>query len=74
MKKKVRMVTMGQDYDDNEPGDNSGDSDEDNEAMFAQIDIDENTLNQQYEQIISFPDVKNASENLNLFKFVFQEE
>ena len=74
LKKKVRMVTMGQDYDDNEPGDNSGDSDEDNEAMFAQIDIDENTLNQQYEQIISLPDVKNASENLNLFKFVFQEE
>ena len=74
LKKKVRMVTMGQDYDDNEPDDNSGDSDEDNEAMFAQIDIDENTLNQQYEQIISLPDVKNASENLNLFKFVFQEE
>ena len=74
LKKKVRMVTMGQDYDENEAGDDSGDSDEDNEAMFAQIDVDEKTLNQQYEQIISLPDVKNASENLNLFKFVFQEE
>ena len=74
LKKKVRMVTMGQDYDENEHGNDSGDSDEDNEAMFAQIDIDENNLNKQYEQIISLPEIKKASENLNLFKFVFQEE
>ena len=74
LKRKVRLVTMGQDYDENDGDDGSGSSDEDNEAMFAQIDLDENTLNQNYEQIISMPEIKKASENLNLFKFIFQEE
>ena len=74
LKRKVRLVTMGQDYDENDADDGSGSSDEDNEAMFAQIDLDENTLNQNYEQIISMPEIKKASENLNLFKFIFQEE
>ena len=74
LKRKVRLVTMGQDYDENDADDGSGSSDEDNEAMFAQINLDENTLNQNYEQIISMPEIKKASENLNLFKFIFQEE
>ena len=76
LKRKVRLVTMGQDYDENDgdDGSGSGSSDEDNEAMFAQIDLDENTLNQNYEQIIAMPEIKKASENLNLFKFIFQEE
>jgi len=74
LKRKVRLVTMGQDYDENDADDGSGSSDEDNETMFAQIDLDENTLNQNYEQIISMPEIKKASENLNLFKFIFQEE
>ena len=74
LKKKVRFVTMGQDYDENENMDDSGSSDEDNDAIFAQIDLDEKTLNEQYEQIICMPEVKKASENLNLFKFIFQEE
>ena len=74
LKRKVRLVTMGQDYDDYDGDDGSGSSDEDNEAMFAQVDLDENTLNQNYEQIIAMPDIKKASENLNLFKFIFQEE
>lgn len=74
LKKKVRLVTMGQDYDENDYSDGSGSSDEDNDAIFAQIDIDDKTLNEQYEQIISLPEVKKASENLNLFKFIFQEE
>ena len=74
LKRKVRLVTMGKDYDENDGDDGSGSSDEDNDAIFAQIDIDENTLNKEYEQIISIPDVKKASENLNLFKFIFQEE
>ena len=74
LKRKVRLVTLGQDYDENDADDGSGSSDEDNETMFAQIDLDENTLNQNYEQIISMPEIKKASENLNLFKFIFQEE
>lgn len=74
LKRKVRLVTMGQDYDENDVDDGSGSSDEDNESMFAQIDLDENTLNQKYEQIISMPEIKKVSENLNLFKFIFQEE
>jgi len=74
LKKKVRFVTMGQDYDENENMDDSGSDDEDNDAIFAQIDLDEKTLNEQYEQIICMPEVKKASENLNLFKFIFQEE
>ena len=74
LKKKVKLVTMGQDYDENIEGDDSGSSDEDNIAIFAQIDLDEKSLNEQYEQIINMPEVKKASENLNLFKFIFQEE
>ena len=74
LKRKVRLVTLGHDYDENDADDGSGSSDEDNETMFAQIDLDENTLNQNYEQIISMPEIKKASENLNLFKFIFQEE
>ena len=72
LKKKVRMVTMGEDYDDE--GENSENSDEENDAIFAQIDLDEKTLNEQYEQIINTPEVKDALQNLNLFKFIFQEE
>ena len=78
LKRKVRMVTMGGNYDDDNDmggdGDDSGSDDEDNDAIFAQIDLDENTLNQEYEQIIATPEVKTASENLNLFKFIFQED
>ena len=66
------MVTMGEDYDDE--GENSENSDEENDAIFAQIDLDEKTLNEQYEQIINTPEVKDALQNLNLFKFIFQEE
>ena len=76
-KKKVRLISLSQNYDENddkEGGDDSGSSDEDNDSMFAQIDLDEKTLNEQYEQIIAMPEVKNASQNLNLFKFIFQEE
>ena len=74
LKKKVKLISMGQDYNEDDGGDDSGSSDEDNDAIFAQIDLDENTLNNQYEQIISLPEIKKASENLNLFKFIFQEE
>ena len=74
LKKKVKLVTMGQGYDENDEGGDSGSSDEDNDAIFAQIDLDEKSLNEQYEQIINMPEVKKASENLNLFKFIFQEE
>ena len=74
LKKKVKLVTMGQEYDENDNGGDSGSSDEDNDAIFAQIDVDENTLNEQYDQIIAMPEIKKASENLNLFKFIFQEE
>ena len=74
LKKKVKLVTMGQDYEENDNADDSGSSDEDNDAIFAQIDLDEKNLNEQYEQIIAMPEVKKASENLNLFKFIFQEE
>ena len=76
-KKKVRLISLNKNLDENdedEGGDDSGSSDEDNEAIFAQIDIDEKTLNNQYEQIIAMPEIKNASQNLNLFKFIFQEE
>ena len=72
-KKKVAMVSMGKEYDDY-GGDDSSGSEDDNEHMFAQIDLDDNSLNMQYDQIISQPDVIRASENLNLFKFIFQEE
>ena len=76
LKKKVRLVTMGQNYDEGEaPEDNGSDDDEeDNDAIFAQIDLDEKTLNDEYEKIINKPDIKKASENLNLFKFIFQDE
>ena len=74
LKKKVRFVSMGQDYDGNNEWDESGSNDEDNDAIFAQIDLDEKTLNEQYGQIINMTDVKKASQNLNLFKFIFQEE
>ena len=72
LKKKVRMVTMGEEYDDE--GEDSENSDEDNDVIFSQIDLDDNTLDEQYEQIINNPEIKTASENLNLFKFIFQEE
>jgi hypothetical protein len=75
LKRKVRLVTMGGHYDDDDiGGDDSGSDEEDNDAMFAQIDLDDNALNQQYEQIIAMPEVKNACDNLNLFKFIFQED
>ena len=74
LKKKVRFVSMGQDYDGNNEGDENGNKDEDNDAIFAQIDLDEKTLNEQYGQIINMTDVKKASQNLNLFKIIFQEE
>ena len=72
LKRKVRMVTMGEDYDDE--GENSEDSDEENDAIFSQIDLDDKALEEQYEQIINAPEIKDASHNLNLFKFIFQEE
>ena len=65
---------MGQEYDENDNGGDSGSSDEDNDTIFAQIDVDENTLNEQYDQIIAMPEIKKTSEKLNLFKFIFQEE
>ena len=74
LKKKVKLVTMGQNYEENDDANDSGSDDEDNDAIFAQIDVDENTLNEQYDQIIAMPEIKKASENLNLFKFIFQEE
>jgi hypothetical protein len=72
LKKRVRMVTMGEEYDDE--GEDSENSDEDNDIVFSQIDLDDKALEEQYEQIINQPEIKNANENLNLFKFIFQEE
>ena len=73
LKKRVRMVTMGEEYDD-EGEEDSENSDEDNDIVFSQIDLDDKALEEQYEQIINKPEIKNANENLNLFKFIFQEE
>ena len=72
LKKKVRMLTMGEEYEDG--GEDSENSEEDNDYVFAQIDLDDNALEEQYEQIINTPEIKTASQNLNLFKFIFQEE
>ena len=72
LKKKVRMLTMGEDYDEDDEG--SDNSEEENDAIFSQIDLDDNALDEQYENIINMPEVKSSSENLNLFKFIFQEE
>ena len=72
LKKRVRMVMMGEEYDDE--GEDSENSDEDNDVVFSQIDLDDKALEEQYEQIINKPEIKNANENLNLFKFIFQEE
>ena len=72
LKKKVRMLTMGEDYDEDDEG--SDNSEEENDAIFSQIDLDDNALDDQYEKIINMPEVKSSSENLNLFKFIFQEE
>ena len=72
LKKKVRFLTTGEAYDEGD--DNSDNSEEDNDYVFAQIDLDDNALEEQYEQIINMPEIKTASENLNLFKFIFQEE
>ena len=72
LKKRVRMVMMGEEYDDE--GEDSENSDEDNDIVFSQIDLDDKSLEEQYEQIINKPEIKNANENLNLFKFIFQEE
>ena len=72
LKKKVRMVTLGEEYDEDD--EDSENSDEENDVIFSQIDLDDNTLEQKYEQIINSPEIKQASENLNLFKFIFQEE
>ena len=73
LKKKVRMVTMGEEYDDEE-GENSENSEEENDAVFSQIDLNDKDLEEQYENIINIPEIKDASQNLNLFKFIFQEE
>ena len=72
LKRKVRMVTMGEDYDDE--GEDSENSDEDNDIVFSQIDLDDKALDEEYEKIINIPEIKNANDNLNLFKFIFQEE
>ena len=72
LKRRVRMVTMGEEYDDE--GEDSENSDEDNDIVFSQIDLDDKALEEQYEQIINKPEIKTANENLNLFKFIFQEE
>jgi hypothetical protein len=72
LKKKVRMVTMGEEYDDE--GEDSENSDEEHDVIFSQIDLDDNALDEQYEKIINNPEIKTASENLNLFKFIFHEE
>ena len=73
LKKKVRMLTLGEEYDEDD-NDDSDNSEEENDAIFNQIDLDDKTLEAQYEQIINKPEIKDASENLNLFKFIFQEE
>lgn len=69
-KKKVALVTMGEEYDEK----NEENYNEDNNDILDQVDIDEKTLNQQYEDIIFSSDVLKENENLNLFKFIFQEE
>lgn len=69
-KKKVALVTRGEDYDDN----NEDEVGDDVNEILDQVDIDEKTLNEQYENIICRPEVKEANKNLNLFKFIFQEE
>ena len=73
-KRKVALVSLGKEYDDYEGGDDSSGSEDSNDHIFAQVDLDDNSLNMQYDQIISQQDVINASENLNLFKFIFQDE
>ena len=74
LKRKVRMVTMGEEYDENDDDDEGEDSEEENDVAFSQIDLDDKTLEEQYEQITNTPEIKEASQNLNLFKFIFQEE
>ena len=73
LKRKVRMVTMGEEYDEDDD-DEGEDSEEENDVAFSQIDLDDKTLEEQYEQITNAPEIKEASQNLNLFKFIFQEE
>ena len=73
LKRKVRMVTMGEEYDEDDDDDGE-DSEEENDVAFSQIDLDDKTLEEQYEQITNAPEIKEASQNLNLFKFIFQEE
>ena len=38
------------------------------------IDMSEEEVNKQYNQIISLPEVKEASEKLNMFKYIFQND
>ena len=38
------------------------------------IDMSEEEVNKQYNQIISLPEVKEASEKLNMFKYIFQSD
>ena len=74
LKRKVRLVTMGRDVDEEFDVDDSGSDDEDNDKIFDQIDLNDNDLNVQYENIINGSDVQQAAGNFNLFKYIFQEE
>ena len=50
--------------------------DEESEDGFEKLNIDmsEEEVEKQYNQIISLPEVKEASENLNMFKYIFQSD
>lgn len=68
-KKKVALVTKGEEID--EEREDIGD---DVNGILDQVDIDEKILNEEYLKIICRPEVLQINENLNLFKFVFQED
>lgn len=68
-KKKVALVTRGEEI--NEEGVESGD---DVNEVLEEVDMDDKTLNEEYLRIICRPEVMQANENLNLFKFIFQED
>ena len=50
--------------------------DEESEDGFEKLNIDmsEEEVEKQFNQIISLPEVKQASENLNMFKYIFQSD
>lgn len=68
-KKKIALLMLP---NNEEPSENQEEED-DEDLKKIDIDVDLEVLNENYLALIKLPEVVKASENLNIFKFIFQD-